>query len=83
MQVKVRTFKEGDEKTWVQIVNKSIAGSKRQPITIETVKQLKRDPYFDPKGVFFAFTDNEPVGICYVKAEPSLRLRKDTSARFA
>lgn len=67
MQIKVRTFKEGDEGIWVQIVNKSIAGSSRQPITTETIEQYETDPYFDPNGVFFAYEDNNPVGMCHVK----------------
>lgn len=68
MQISVRTFREGDEKMWVQIVNKAIADLKRHPITKETVERYKRDPHFDPNGVFFAYVGNEPVGLCYVKA---------------
>jgi ribosomal protein S18 acetylase RimI-like enzyme len=82
MQIKVRTFREGDEETWVQIVNKSIAGSKRQPLTIETVEQLKKDPYFDPEGVFFAYIDSEPIGVCYVKAGAFFEVKKGHISAF-
>lgn len=68
MQITIRTFQEGDEKAWVKIVNESVKGLERKPFTIETIEQCKRDPYFDPKGVFFACVNDTPVGVCWAKA---------------
>lgn len=82
MQIKVRTFKEGDEEIWVQIVNKSIAGSKRRPITTETIEQSKMDPYFDPNGVFFAYVGSEPIGMCYVKSGTFFEVEKGHFSSF-
>jgi ribosomal protein S18 acetylase RimI-like enzyme len=81
MRVKVRTFREDDEEIWVQIVNKSI-GCRRQPISTETIKKYKMDPYFDPNGVFFAYLDNEPVGMCYVKSGAFFEVKKGHFSAF-
>lgn len=76
MELKFRSFKDGDEKIWVQIVNEAIADSKRHHLTIEAVNRFKKDPYFDPKGVFFAYIKDEPVGMCYVKAGAFFEVKK-------
>jgi ribosomal protein S18 acetylase RimI-like enzyme len=82
MEIEFRTFKDGDEKIWVQIVNEAIADLKRQPLTIEAVNRFKKDPYFDPKGVFFAYISNEPVGICYVKVGAFFEVKKGHIVAF-
>jgi len=61
---KVATFKEGDEKKWLKIVNSSMKGSQRKPLKLKDIKEFKRSPYFDPSGVFFAYVDDKPVGVC-------------------
>lgn len=68
MRITIRTFQEGDEELWIRIVNESIKGLERKPFTVENIEQYKRDPYFDPKGVFFAYIENEPVGVCWANA---------------
>jgi ribosomal protein S18 acetylase RimI-like enzyme len=64
MRVRVEVFKEGDEKKWLKIINSSIKGSGREPLKLKDIKERMRSPYFDPPGVFFAYINNEPVGVC-------------------
>jgi ribosomal protein S18 acetylase RimI-like enzyme len=76
MRVRVKTFKEGDEEKWLKIINCSIQGSGREPLRLKDVKERIRSPFFDPKAVFFAYIDGEPVGICEAAAGAFFEIAK-------
>jgi len=64
VRARVAAFREGDEKKWLQIVNSSMKGAQRKPLKLKDIREYKRSPYFDPSGVFFAYVDDKPVGVC-------------------
>jgi len=82
MTVKVSMFKEGDEKTWLQIVNASIIGLERKPLKLEDIEKSKKSPYFDPKGVFFAYVKTKPVGLCCVTSGAFFEVEKGYITSF-
>ena len=56
---KIKTFKEGNEKIWCEIINKTIGGNLNKEYFEEKFKSKKQ---FDPEGVFFLYYGDKPCG---------------------
>ena len=61
----LRTFREGDERTWADVKN-AVFGSSSTPeeFWTQTFSGVNKKLDFAPEGFFFAEKDGEPVGIC-------------------
>jgi len=56
----VRTYREGDEAAWANIINASFGGDKWNAERCR--HDLTSRPQFDPEGLFFVLHQGEPVG---------------------
>lgn len=57
--VSMRSYREGDEESWADIVNTGLGGRH----TVQSAREeLILRPQFDPLGLFFVCLNGEPVG---------------------
>lgn len=71
MVTTLRSFQDGDEKSFLQLVN--TAHSKLENLSMERVEQLTSSPRFNRDGFFIAEQEGAPVGCVGVFTLPSQR----------
>jgi len=55
----IKTFTQGNENIWCELINKTIGGTLNKKDFEEKFKSKKQ---FDPEGVFFLYYENKPCG---------------------
>ena len=56
---KLRTYQEGDDAHWAEIINSSFGGNRTVK---DTYSQIIDCPQFSPDGLFFITQDDQPIG---------------------
>lgn len=64
----IRTFRPGDEEQIVAVNGKAFAGHPEQgAMTVQTMRLLMAEPWFDPNGLFVAEPEGQIVGFHWTK----------------
>lgn len=63
----MRSFRDGDEISWLQILNKSLKDcSDYATKALQDIQRPRSAPTFQPENVIFAFLNNQPVGLIHM-----------------